>query len=463
MGSRRGAWTIRPTAGMTRVAAVNSRLLRLLFPPLLLSLLANPSLPAFETAGMFRASDILPPPLLAGSHHRVRDYAEADGYLIHFTVDSDFGVYPCAGASELRRRIAEIDAIGELVTVSKGDLFAEGLRESVETPIEAVKNIAENPRGAIRQVPHSVGHFFSKVGSGIGNAARKAGNKKSGEAPPDPEQFRRGGGQTIRSAAGFDKAKLECARQLGVDPYTDNARLQEEMEKVAWAFFAGGLPLRVGVSLAAGGASRAISATEFVGLPDDLYQTTPAELDYQDRNALKDIGIPAARIDALFENAVLPRSVRHPMVGFLAECDAPGRGEFVEQIIACDSVWRAHFLNEALKILRWRHRQDAYSGWSVHDRLVVGITRDGAVEIPAPVDYLLWTAEVAEFAYRERLREPETPSHPPGQPESEDRATACRGRLGGGPGASMGLTDLRAASTGRRASIPLPGSQRSFR
>ncbi len=358
---------------------------------------------AFETAAMFRASDILPPPLLAGAHHRVREYAPADGYLIHFTVDSDYGVYECAGISDLRRRIAEIEAIAELVEVSKSDLFAEGLRKSVEAPVSAVRNIAADPGEAIRQVPHSVGHFFSKVGSGIGNAARKAGERRESEGEATPEEIGQGVGKILRNAAGFDKAKLECARQLGVDPYTDNARLQEEMEKVAWAFFAGGLPLKIGVSLASGGASRALNAAEFVGLPETLYMLTPSELDFRDRSALKEMGVPAERIDALLANPSLIRSVRHQMVAALSEFKGAGRLEIVDQIALSDSVWRAHFLNDALQLLRWRHRADPYRGWSVHGHLAVGITRDGVVEVPAPVDYVLWTEEVAAFAGRDDI------------------------------------------------------------
>lgn len=361
------------------------------------------ALPAYESAALFRASEILPPALLAGPHHRVREYAEADGYLIHFTIDSDYGAYECAGVAELRRRVAEIEAIAELVAVSKGDLFAEGLRKSIESPISAVKNIAEDPGGAIKQVPKSVGHFFGKVGSGIGNAARRTGEKRSGANDSDPGQAGRGIGRVLKNAAGFDKAKLECARQLGVDPYTDNARLQEEMDKVTWAFFAGGLPLKIGVSLAGGGASRAISATEFVGLPDDLYELTSSELDYRDRAALKEMGVPPERIDSLFDNPSLIRSVRHQMVGALAALNGAGRLEIVDQIALCDTVWRANFLNDALRLLRWRHRTVGHEGWSVHGRLAVGITRDGVVEIPAPVDYVVWTPEVEEFATREDI------------------------------------------------------------
>lgn len=357
---------------------------------------------AFETPAMFRASDILPQPLLAGPYHRVREYAEADGYLIHFTVDSDFGIYTCVGVSELRRRIDEIVAIAELVKVSKSDLFAEGLRKSVESPIAAVKNIASDPGGAIKQVPHSVGHFFGKVGSGIGNAARKAGDKKSGESP-DPDKAGRGLGNAIKNVAGFDKAKLECAKQLGIDPYTDNARLQEEMEKVAWAFFAGGLPLKIGVSVAGGGASEILNATEFVGLPDDLYQLTSSELDFRDRTTLKGMGVSPEKTDALFANPALIRSVRHQLVNTLAAMPAPGRLEIIEQILACDTVWRAHFFNDALQLLHARHRASPYQGVGVHGRLAVGVAADGAIEIPAPVDYVVWTEEVAAFATRDDI------------------------------------------------------------
>lgn len=365
--------------------------------------LAAPSHQASEAAAMFRASEILPDPLLAGPHHRVREYASADGFLIHFTMDSDYGVYECAGVAELRRRVAEIEAIAKLVEVSKSDLFAEGLRNSVEAPIGAVKNIVDDPGGAIRQVPHSVGHFFSKVGSGIGNAARKAGQKNDEETERTPEEIGRGVGRIVRNAAGFEKAKLECARQLGVDPYTDNARLQEEMEKVTWAFFAGGLPLKIGVSLASGGASKAIDAAEFVGHPEALYLLTASELDFRDRNALKEMGVPAEKIDLLFANPTLIRSMRHQIVAVLAELEGAGRLEIVDQIAAVDSVWRAHFLHDALRLLRARHRETPYQGWSVHGELAVGFTRDGVVEIPAPVDYVLWTPEVAEFANREDL------------------------------------------------------------
>jgi DNA (cytosine-5)-methyltransferase 1 len=59
-----------------------------------------------------------------------------------------------------RQRIAEMNAIQKLVETSKGDLFAEGLKRSIEQPIDAVKNISKDPVTSIKRAPKTFGHFF---------------------------------------------------------------------------------------------------------------------------------------------------------------------------------------------------------------------------------------------------------------------------------------------------------------
>jgi len=370
---------------------------------LILALTFALPLSAFEEPRTFNASEIIPAYLVAGPHHRVRDLAQGDGYLIEFVIDSDYGTYECVGTGELQRRVDEIRAISTLVAVSKSDLFAEGLKKSIASPINAVKNIVGDPGGAVKQVPKSVGHFFGKVGSGIGNAARKAGEKKENTTPPNAKEVGKGLGKVIKNVAGFDKAKLECARQLGIDPYTDNARLQEEMEKVTWAFFAGGLPLKIGVSVASSGASRALSATEFVGLPEDIYQLTASEIDFQDRQTLETLGIAPERIDTLFANPNLTLSLRHRIVGMIAKFSGSGRGDLIALMEECDSNWRGYFLADIFHLLQVRQQTRAYVSFGVYGRLAVALTSDGVLEIPAPVDYVSWTEPVAEFATREDI------------------------------------------------------------
>jgi hypothetical protein len=61
----------------------------------------------------------------AGPAYRVREQVPTDGYMAHFTIDSDYGEFRCIGTAQARARIKELDAIRKLVEVSKGDLFAK--------------------------------------------------------------------------------------------------------------------------------------------------------------------------------------------------------------------------------------------------------------------------------------------------------------------------------------------------
>lgn len=369
----------------------------------------TPGPKAYEVAPVLQASMLLPQELLMGPHHRVREAAPSDGYLTHFTIDSDYGVFQCAGRRQLEQRIKELDAIATLAAVSRSDLFADGLKKSVEAPIDAVKNIVEDPAESLKQAPKTVGHFFSKVGNSISNTARRVEERfdedeeetDTGEAIADTGK---GIGEAAKSAAGFDLAKLDTARQLGVDPYTDNPRLQEEMEKVTWAFFAGGLPLRVGVAAASGGASLALTATKTVGLPEDIYDITPSELALRDREALESMGTPETTINEIFLNEVLTTSRRHLIVNSLQHLPAgAGRLTVIELTSGLKEPRQIAFLIHALKELQARHQLTPYTELKVFGRLPAGLTADGTLEIAAPVDDVFWTAQVAEFAAREDL------------------------------------------------------------
>lgn len=360
---------------------------------------------AYEVPPVFQAADHLPAELLQGPHHRVRATAPSDGYLTHYTIDSDYGVFECVGRREVEVRVGEIAAIAKLVEVSKGDLFAEGLKRSIEAPIDAVKNIVEKPAESVKQVPETVGHFFKKVGSSIGNTAKKVGNRieeaaggevDSGEAWA---QTGKGLGKGARSAAGFDQAMLDTARQLGVDPYTDNPRLKDEIEKVSWAFFAGGMPLRiVGVAT---GAGIAVTAAKTVGLPEDIYDVTPAELALRDRQAMEALEADAALIDALIDSPVLSVSKRHAILEHLSKLPGAGRLEVLRVAAGLEQTRQAAFLERALASLVARHESVPYTDTTVYGRLPAGVGVGGVIEVAATVDYVSWTAQVAEFAQRD--------------------------------------------------------------
>lgn len=359
--------------------------------------IAGHELPAVLSASRLLGQDA------AGPAHRVREQVPTDGYMAHFTIDSDYGEFRCIGTYQARARIREMEAIQKLVAVSKSDLFAEGVKRSIEQPIDAVKNIAKNPVGSVKAVPKTVGHFFRKVGKSVENAASnvrdRAENGEESEAGP-------GIGRAAKGVIGFDSAKLECAKQLGVDPYTDNARLQEEIEKVSWVFFSGGLPLRVGAAVASGGASVALTASKVVGLPDEIYSLTPAELTLRNSQAMDSMGVPADSARKFSSNEALSITLRRSIIRSLQSLgEIKGRAAIIEVAANCETRRQVEFFDQALVLLAQRQQsgKSKFASFEVSGRLPVVIDASGILHIPAPVDYLSWTPEMAEFANREDL------------------------------------------------------------
>ena len=361
-----------------------------------------------ERGVVINATDMLPASLLQGPSFRVRDQVVTDGYMAHFEIDTDFGTFSAIGVPEVKSRIAEAEAIKVLVATSKSDLFAEGLKRSITQPIDAVKNIIDDPVESVKQAPRTVGHFLGKVGSSIERGAQKISDRATGEGPPsDAGEIGRGIGEAAKNAAGFDKAKLDTAEQLGVDPYSDNLRLQQEMDKVTWAFFAGGLPLRIGAAVASAGVT--LTATNMIGVPDETYALTQAELALRDRQALSGMGVSEELIRDFQINGILSTTRRHRIVTCLGKVNG-GRGasDIVALANRCEATDQANFLVRSLELLTDGRDVPAakFDSLQVVGRLPCALSTSGDLYVAVPVDYVTWTPEVAAFASREDISAP---------------------------------------------------------
>ena len=93
----------------------------------------------FESSQTLRASQILPPELLRGPYHGVEEQVLNDGYLNHYTVNSKFGKYTVISTPLLRKRIHEINAIGELEKIKGTKEFIKSFKESGFKTLEGAK------------------------------------------------------------------------------------------------------------------------------------------------------------------------------------------------------------------------------------------------------------------------------------------------------------------------------------
>lgn len=355
----------------------------------------------FEAPGIVDAASLLPVELIAGPYHRVRPGARVDGYMAYFTIDSDFGTYVCGGRWKVAQRVQEIAALAKLAETSKGEVFADALKQSMTKPVDAVKNIASDPVGSVKRLPGTIGHFFKRTGTAIAEGAQsiaQSANQQDGAAAGAQLEG------AAKGAIGFNKALLKCAQQLNVDPYTDNAVLRDRMEEVAWVFYAGGLPISVGVAVASGGASIAMKTTVAAGLPEEVYALTPSELLVRSRESLQALGVAEPAIDGFTKNPALSPSVRWSIIASLQRLGPlPGRPEVIGVAASLDEAPKAEFLDQSLRLLAEvpsSVQGVRFTEIVLYGRLPAGRDEAGNLWIPAAVDHVLWTPQVAEFAQR---------------------------------------------------------------
>ena len=74
--------------------------------------------------------------MIKGPHYQIRDKVVSYGYMDHFTVDSDYGVFEVTGDGALRKLLKEINAIAVLRQIQGGAAYADALKTAGAMPLE---------------------------------------------------------------------------------------------------------------------------------------------------------------------------------------------------------------------------------------------------------------------------------------------------------------------------------------
>jgi hypothetical protein len=121
----------------------------------------------YEAPSDKRASEVLPANMRSGPHFRVQDRVAADGYMLRFTVNSDYGTFPVTGEYGLRKLIKEIQAIAVLKKTSKGEAFVEGVRGKAKESVEFAGNLVQKPGETLASIPEGVAKLFDNLATGL--------------------------------------------------------------------------------------------------------------------------------------------------------------------------------------------------------------------------------------------------------------------------------------------------------
>ena len=351
----------------------------------------------FEQPPVVNISELLAVSMQSGPGFQVGQQVVTNGAMGQYTIvanadvfHADAGTYQVESLDLLKIRLSEIPAITQLDNVSNSAVFAKALASSAERPVEDAAQMVIHPMDTVTGLPSGVGQFFGRVSLGAKQIASTASNSfGSGAAAGEA-------GNATLTALGYDQVRRDLARKLHVDPYTSDPILTKKLNHVAWVMFSARLMVNTAISVAVPG-SMLITGVEFT---DDLvYQTPKGDLVLLVENKLKKIGLSKEEIAAFSHNSAIPLSLQVTAVHNLETLGKiPGRRAAAVALSNVMTEYQARFLVTSLRMLnQWNQQKSPITRIQVPGVLVAR-DQNGAVIMPAPVDYVSWTQRIAGFA-----------------------------------------------------------------
>jgi hypothetical protein len=349
------------------------------------------TLPPVEPMPTLDAATLAPAGLLNGTGYTVDPKAPVVGYMGQFTLRAPAGTFSADGTEMLAIRIGELAAIGQLSQLSQTGVFADALAASAMKTGAAIGQAVMNPVGTLEGIPAGVGRFFQSAATTISRATESTGGPNSSQSSA---------GATAMDVLGVNKAKRRIAKQVGADPYTTNPVLAKQLDDLARAAFAGGVSLDVALAVSTAGVATAISATATVS--NLVWDKSPEDIRTINENKLAAMGVGADAVRAFVTNRWLTPTLSVPFVEHLAQIPtAKGRAAVVALASTVASEGEARFMVNAVSMARQiSTERDPVVALDLAGRIMTVRTRGGRMEVPAPVDYVVWTEPVKVFAER---------------------------------------------------------------
>ncbi|HVO87755.1 MAG TPA: hypothetical protein VMV45_04370 [Casimicrobiaceae bacterium] len=355
-------------------------------------------LAAFEAFPTLEATEFVAPDVLNGPHYKVAPQVTIDSYLAKFEIQSDYGTLTALGSEMLRVRLREFPAIASLSEVSQTKAFTDAVAKGAQAPVDFAKTLATDPQKAASNVASGVGALFSSAGRAVKQAATSVSDKTS-DTTGNPSSS---GGATsfTDDPIGYNKAKREWAKRLGVDPYSTNPLLQEKLSAAAQASFAGGFAMGLAVGAVIGPAQYAVDLEQ--STRDAVWDRSPGELEASNEATLASMGITGRPVRDFLRTPSFTPTLSTALVAALKDLShARGAAAVIAAAPSVASEVQARFMVNALHLLHaFGERGDPVTELRMSGRVPIGISKSGVVVVPAALDYLPWTEQLATFVNR---------------------------------------------------------------
>ena len=337
----------------------------------------------YETPASRPAREAVPASLAGQADVRVADPVATDGYMYIFTVTSPYGEFKVTGIGALNKLAHEIWAIGELQQITRGEAFLDAAKNQLSKPVTFVKDLATQPGETLRGIPAGIGRLFSNVSTAISSERKPSQDSRA---------------QELLQVGAF---KRDYATRYEVDPYTSNAVLDAELDKIGKAGALGLWTASVATAPISGTAGTVLTATSLSkSFNNILKNEPPARIRAINEEKLTAMRIAPAITEAFLDDKVYTPRQSLILVDALSRLGAvSGRDGFLAASLeAVDEVEADFFVNMA-QILRGYHEtQGRITGIRTLGPLTVAQTASGAALIPFPLDYGVWTANADQLS-----------------------------------------------------------------
>ena len=336
---------------------------------------------AFEQPAPLQARAILKPDVLKGPHHSVDEVVKNDGLFNHYSVKSEFGDFKAVSTLTLEARIHEIKAIAEMVKVKTDDTVGKSFGQSAENTVEGVKNLFKDPRGTLEGAGQGVSSLFNRAKDTIGK-------RELTEA----EDSR------MEQIVGISKSKGEIATKFGVNVYSRNKRLQQELDRLARADWLGGLGTTVAKSFIPGVGGVLLTTSDAARLLNETINTTPAaELWRRNKDKLVKMGVNVDTVELFLNNPAFSPDQQTVLVEAMEKLKGVENRELLVKVaLQANEPAMTHVITRmAVMAAGYNQNIAALKRFEPMARVIRAVGKDGSVILLLPADHIVWSKRAA--------------------------------------------------------------------
>ena len=338
----------------------------------------------FEKPQPVRAADYLPQNLMKGQYHEVDPSAANDGYLNIYTIKSSYGTFRAASTPLAVTRIGEINAMVQMDQLDSSEEFGKYLAAGGRSVVHGAKNLVQDPVGTLENAFTGVGKLFERAGEGL------FGSKSSKYED-----------STLQKVSGFSNTKRDYAQFYGVDPYSTNQTLQDKLDQIAQAGYAGNLTSMALKAITPGAMGVAVSSVSSVNWLDQVDLTLPpTELRLKNKELLAQTGVPQDVSAAFMDNDEFTPTQQSLLVKALSTMEGVGgRDLFLRLATTTRNQDEALFRQRmAIMYAAYHKKVQPIEGFVQLGQLVGAQTKNGTLVLCFPLDHLIWTQSAAHLA-----------------------------------------------------------------